>query len=592
MNRRRTAQDQDSRGGDDGIHSRRAMLAAAAGLTVSSSGCLRGVRDVVLPDNIKQLSISITTIPADSSRQDVRIARLLEDHFKAVGIDVSLDVRSDIDFHRTVLYDHDFDVCIGRYPAGTDPDFLYEALYSRYADESGWQNPFGYADRNLDTLLEEQRHVSGDERTTVVTEMLESIATEQPFVPICVPEEHRVVRTDRFDGWESGHLATRHGYLGLEPAADVDALRVSHSDARPTENLNPLAADYRRRGTITELLYDSLATQDGDGEIQPWLAESWNWNGRTIDVFLREGCEFHDGEQVTAEDVAFSYRLLGDISLGTLEAASPAPRYRGQVAAVESVDVRTDHHVELTVDTNDPVAERALLVPTLPAHIWRERATQIVGSGEGSIAQGTTEAIVTNNVPPIGSGPFQFVSRTEGDRIVLERFENHFTRRTSVDLPEATVEDCTFNIDPGSVSAAQAVATDARDVTSLPLDANAIGGVEVSGGVDRIASAPQSFYFLGFNARRAPFNNYRFRRVIAGLIDKRWVSDEIFHGYARPIATPVTDEWVPKSLEWNGVDPETPFLGTDGEVDVAAAQAAFENAGFRYDSQGRLRVRH
>ncbi|WP_226007948.1 ABC transporter substrate-binding protein [Natrinema salinisoli] len=568
------------------------MLAATAGLTVSSSGCLRGVRNIVTPDNIGQLSVSITTIPADSARQNVRIARRLEKHFEAAGIDVSLDIRSDIDFLRTVLYDHNFDICIGRHPAGTDPDFLYEALYSRYADESGWQNPFGYADQDLDQLLEKQRRVSGDDRSTVITEILESIATEQPFVPICVPEEHRVVRTDRFDGWENGHLATRHGYLGLEPATDVEELRVSHADARPTENLNPLAADYRREGTVTNLLYDSLATQNGTDEIQPWLAESWDWAGRTVDVSLREGCEFHDGEPVTAEDVAFSYRLFKDISLGALEAPSPAPRFRGQVAAVESIDIQHDHHLEFTVGTNETVGERALLVPILPAHRWRERAAEVLGTGDASIAQGTTETVVTNNVPAIGSGPFQFVNRTEGDQVVLERFEDHFTTRTAVDLSEPAVDDCTFFIDPGSVSAAQAVANDARDVTSLPLEANAIGDVEESGSVERIESASWSFYFLGFNARRAPFNNYRFRRVIAGLIDKQWVCDEIFHGYARPVATPVTEEWIPERLEWTGNDPETPFLGSDGELDVDAVRAAFENAGFRYDDRGRLRVRH
>jgi len=67
--------------------------------------------------------------------------------------------------------------------------------------------------------------------------------------------------------------------------------------------------------------------------------------------------------------------------------------------------------------------------------------------------------------------------------------------------------------------------------------------------------------------------------------------EEVFHGNARPVATPVIDEWVPESLEWDGSDPETPFLGADGEVNANAVQLAFEDAGFRYDEQDRLRVR-
>lgn len=569
------------------------MLAATAGLTVSASGCLR-LRDIVTPDNIDQLSVSITTIPADANRQNIQIARRLEKNFEAVGVDVSLDIRSKIDFRRTVLYDHEFDICIGRHPGGTDPDFLYEALYSRYADESGWQNPFGFTNLDLDELLEEQRIAEGKERREAVTAVLEEIATQQPFVPICLPEEHRVVRTDRFDGWNEGHPATRHGYLGLEPSAGVDTLRVGHTDARPTENLNPIAPDYRHNGMVTDLLYDSIATQNGAGDLQPWLAESYDWDDGAFDIRLREGCEFHDGEPVTAKDVVFTYRFLQDTSLGSHDTPSPTPRYRGHVDAVDvdSISIGTDtHRIELPIETTRAVAERALLVPILPAHIWREYATETAGPGGPSVAQGTTEGIVTNNIPPIGSGPFQFESRTEGDQLLLERFESHFTRRSGVGLPSLTVGECPIVIHPSSTTVAEVVQDDGADITSLPLDAHAIDGVDESGDVELLESPSWSFYFLGFNARKAPFSNPLFRQIVAQLVDKETLCNEVFHGHARPMVTPVTDEWVPESLEWDGRDPKMPFLGTDGEVDVEAAKIAFEEAGFRYDDQGRLRTR-
>ncbi|MBZ6496107.1 ABC transporter substrate-binding protein [Haloterrigena longa] len=567
------------------------MLAATAGATLSTSGCLRQVRDIVVPDNIKQLSVTITTLPADADRQGVRIAGRLEDAFEAVGIDASIDVRSEIEFRRTVLYDHEFDICIGRHPGGTDPDFLYEALYSRYADESGWQNPFGFADQDIDELLDAQRNADGDNRRKVVTEVLDAIATDQPFVPICIPEEHRVVRTDRFDDWEAGHLATRHGYLGLDPIADAERLNVAHTDSRPTENLNPIAADYRGRGAITELVYDSVATQNGTNALQPWLASSWEWDDNTVSVDLRENCTFHDGEPVTAGDVAFTYRFLQDLSLGNHEAPSPAPRFRAQADAIETIDVVHGSRLEMTMDTNRTVGERAFLVPILPAHVWRERAGDVMGPGGPTIAQGTTEGVVANNVPPIGSGPFRFERRTEGDLLVLTRFDDHFTRRLDVDLPEPTVDECRFRIHPDSTGAARVVQEGTADVTSLPLRASLVDTVTESDDVRLLESPSWTFYFLGFNTRKPPFGNFQFRRVVAQLIDKEWLCDEIFAGRARPIASPVPDEWTPAELEWDGYDPETPFLGSDGEVDVSSAKSAFEAAGFRYDDQGRLRAR-
>uniref|UniRef100_A0A7D5KFU5 ABC transporter substrate-binding protein n=2 Tax=Natrinema halophilum TaxID=1699371 RepID=A0A7D5KFU5_9EURY len=567
------------------------MLAATTGVTVSTSGCVNRLRDLVTRNNIKQLSLTITTLPADSDRESIRIANELERIFKTVGIDVSFDVRSGIDFLQTVLYDHDFDVCIGRHPGGTDPDFLYQALHSLYADESGWQNPFGFTNLTVDAFLEKQRTAEGADRREAVTDALETIATVQPFVPICIPEEHRMVRSDRFDGWDEGHLATRRGYLGLEPAESVETLRAINTDARPTDNLNPLAISHRGRGTFTELLYDSLATDDPDGDVQPWLAESWEWDGRTADVHLRDWCEFHDGETISATDVEFTYQFLKDMSLGNHEVETPAPRYRGQVEAIETVEVRGPTRLEITVDTSPEVGERAFLVPILPAHVWQERAADPNGPVGVSLAQGTTKAVVTNNVPPIGSGPYQFASRTEGDQLTFERYDSHFTRRAGVDLPEPTVDELTVQITPSSKTAIRAVENDVADVTSTSLESNVIDTIHDSSDSQLLESPSWTFYFLGFNARKAPFSNPRFRRVLARLIDKEWLVEKVFYGNARPVATPVTEQWVPKSLEWQGDDPETPFLGTDGEVNVSAARAAFEAAGFRYDEQERLRVR-
>jgi len=207
------------------------------------------------------------------------------------------------------------------------------------------------------------------------------------------------------------------------------------------------------------------------------------------------------------------------------------------------------------------------------------------------LSQGTTTAVVTNNIRPVGSGPYQFVNRTEGSQLVLERFDDHFTRRSSVDLPEPTVEECSITIPPSSEMAIQAVVTDAADATSAAIDTKLIDSVDNTGDQQVVTSAPWTFYFLGFNTRKPPFGNPRFRRVIARLLDKEWLVENVFYGYARPVATPVTEQWVPDSLAWDGRDPETPFLGSDGEVNVRAARAAFEDAGFRYDDQDRLRVR-
>jgi len=106
--------------------------------------------------------------------------------------------------------------------------------------------------------------------------------------------------------------------------------------------------------------------------------------------------------------------------------------------------------------------------------------------------------------------------------------------------------------------------------------------------VEQLKSTSRTFYHIGFNVRNAPFSNTHFRRAVSQLIDKEAIVEDVFYGHATPVATPVTDEWIPESLEWNGEDPVLRFLGSDGELNVEAAKATFESAGFRYDDNGRL----
>jgi len=119
---------------------------------------MNSVRSVVGQAGDDQLSLSIATVPAEGDKQSIQIARRLESNLKKAGMAVSLDVRSQSEMLKAVLIDHDFDIYVGLHPADYDPDFLYETLHSTYANEAGWQNPFGLTNMAFDTLLERQRH--------------------------------------------------------------------------------------------------------------------------------------------------------------------------------------------------------------------------------------------------------------------------------------------------------------------------------------------------------------------------------------------------------------------------------------------------
>lgn len=137
--------------------SRRALLGTTAVGATSLSGCLERMRTTMAVDQPDPVSLSIKTVPADQDVVAARIARQLEKHLKATGVETELvTVRYDELMH-DVLLNHNFDIFIGRFPEYHDPDFLRPVLHSRFSNESGWQNPFDFTDLDIDELLIDQR---------------------------------------------------------------------------------------------------------------------------------------------------------------------------------------------------------------------------------------------------------------------------------------------------------------------------------------------------------------------------------------------------------------------------------------------------
>lgn len=535
-----------------------------------------------------RLSLTISTLSGDYDPQATTLANRLHDALELAGIDVELALRPHEEFYREILLDHDFDLAVYPHPIGRDPDDSYATFHSTFGDEWGWQNPFGFYNLDVDDYLEAQRVTVDEDRHEAIREALRRLTNEQPVVPICHPTEPRLAATDRFDGWSELHFEDRWAYLSLSRTHETEQeVRLIVTDTRPTKNLNPLAVEYRGLVPVIDLVYDSLGSYDGS-TVVPWLADAWEFDDGLVTVELRSAT-WHDGETVTASDVAFTYEFLADTSLGNLDIASPAPIYRGRATMFEAVEAIDDSTVHFSTEAGRAAVKNAFTVPVLPEHIWIER------TGEESIAgveitEGVTEATVTDNVPPVGSGPFEYVDRTEREWLELERVDSHFSRQAS-DLPEAAFETVRFLVEPSTPGAIEAIESGAADGTVSPLDPGPIEEATLSSVVTRFDSPAQYVYVIGFNIRTEPMGNPLFRKTVAQLIDKAVIVDEVFSGLASP-ATALLPEWTPADLEWDDGDPKHPFLGASGELDESRVRTAFDEIGYRYDGEGNLLVRN
>jgi len=574
---------------------RRRFLAGAAGVALgSTAGCV-DVRNVVGRQRSSGLSLRIKTLPMDADPYAIRIARTLTEALEAVGIDTRLLPMSREELLRHLLINHDFDLYVASATARLDPDFLRPLFHSRYAAEHGWQNPFGFSDLRVDELLDEQHRVDLPERRAVVEDLQSTLARRQPCTVVAFPDDVVSVRTDRFDGWDVDTPLSSLSYLTVDAARNADTLTAFLRDARPTRNLNPIAAEHRNTGTITELLYDSLGRQY-DGRVVPWLADDWSWTDEGNDlratVSLREA-RWHDGTPVTPDDVVFTYRFLADTSMGASDMPIPAERFRGRGSLVGQASLDGDRVTLSFGDAARSVAEQSLTLPVLPKHVWRDH-TELVNVAGVTIRETVTEALVWDNRRPVGSGPLRVESLSVDERLTLVPTDDHFISAVGGDLGAALTtplpyDRLEFRVVPSDAVAVELLATGDGDMTVGSLGPAVVPTVERASELDLVARPSATFYHVGYNTRNAPLSNPRFRRAVARLVDKADVVSSVFDGYATPAATPLaTSDWLAPPLRWTGDDPVLPYAGDDGELNVERARDLFVDAGFRYQD-GTLR---
>jgi len=207
--------------------------------------------------------------------------------------------------------------------------------------------------------------------------------------------------------------------------------------------------------TISGLTYSTMYKVNLDGSFSFDLGTDVKRSddGLVYTYTIREGVKFHDGQPLTAKDVAFTYNLVKDHEdFPTLHS------YTDHFASVEAPDDKT---VVITLDQAIPNIESKLVyLYIFPEHIWKDHAGK--PSPDGTATPGPNQAASFENLEMIGSGPFKMLEYKPNEFIRLGVNKDYYGG-------VAKVDELIFQIFQNSDVLVQALKSGQVDmITSVP----------------------------------------------------------------------------------------------------------------------------
>ncbi|MFD2239135.1 ABC transporter substrate-binding protein [Aureimonas populi] len=255
-------------------------------------------------------------------------------------------------------------------------------------------------------------------------------------------------------------------------------------------------------------LCDKLVDITPELELVPSLATGWSVSEDrlTLTFELREGALFHDGTPIDAAAVKANLDRAR---------ALPDSLRKSELASVESVEVVDEGTVALHLSAPD-----AALLSQLS-----DRAGMMMSPASFENA--------SPSAAPVCSGPYRFVERVQNDRIVLEKFPEHW------DAQSYLVERVVFRAIPdNTVRFANLQSGDLQLIERL--GANDTEAAEAAAGITVVPVTGLGYQALAFNLRdeASPLADARVRRALDLAIDRDIINQVVGAGTYQPAYQP------------------------------------------------------
>ncbi len=340
-------------------------------------------------------------------------------------------------------------------------------------------------------------------------------------------------------------------------AVDAETLRWARVGDALT--MDPHSQNEGPTHTLNHHIYETLVGRAVDGALTPRLATDWGISDddETVWVFtIREGVKFHDGSDMTVEDVVFS-----------LDRARTTPSGMAALhAAVEEVTAVDDTTVHVRMSGPAPLYVQNLTNTFIMSKAWAE-ANGVETAPNFAAGEEAYSVRNTN-----GTGPYMLVERDPEVRTVLQVFEDHWDA-----APEVT-EIIYTPISEAATRVAALLSGEVDIVQDVPVQD--IARLEQTDGIRVVRGPENRNIFFSYdmasdslassNAEGNPFASPEVREAMSLVIDRNAIQQVVMRGESQPSAAPLP----PFVNGW------TEEMHAFGDPDLARAQELMVEAGY------------
>jgi peptide/nickel transport system substrate-binding protein len=287
------------------------------------------------------------------------------------------------------------------------------------------------------------------------------------------------------------------------------------------QTLDPMASTADLVGTIMQHVYEPLYTFDANWNVAPMLAESMptiSKDGLVYTIALRKGVKFHDGKEMTSDDVVASLKRWMEM----------APRGKAVAKEVKTLEGKGPNTVVITLTR--PYAP-------LLAHF-------ALPSGFATIM--AKDSIATPLTQFVGTGPYMIKERKPDQYVQMVRFDGYSARKEPpsgyAGKREALLDELRFVPVPNANTRVEGMLSGQYQFADL-LPVESYARLEGPPNVKPVLTAPFGFPYLVLNTKQGPLADLKLRQAVevalnnadmmgAGFGDKKFYTTDASH-YAK-----------------------------------------------------------